>query len=410
MCELLLSRRGEATGVALASVILDAYGKADADAQLAFLRILLNGFDVDQEALEKAIEAYGARRDPVSASKLHDAAEPKRQELFRRLNMAPGGTQALVRMREHLLQRLHAEPELSAVDTDFIHLFSSWFNRGFLTLQAMDWRTPANILEKIIRYEAVHEITDWDELRRRVEPGDRRCFAFFHPQMPDEPLIFVEVALAREIVTSMDVLLDPDRTPIPAEAANTAVFYSISNCQAGLKGVSFGSLLIKQVVADLQQELPNLRKFVTLSPVPGFAEWLRQQLAEPSSHLISKADRAVLGAADLLSPGEHVADVRKALLSAAAAYLLHAKRADGQPLDPVARFHLGNGARLQHINLLADRSGRAVRQSIGIMVNYLYDPKTIEENHELFAESRQVVASPETRKLFQGDSIEIERA
>ncbi|WP_309083005.1 malonyl-CoA decarboxylase [Chelativorans sp.] len=410
MCEILLSRRGEASGVALASIIIDTYAKADPEAQHAFLQTLLRRFDVDQGALAQAIHAYGEEQGPESAGRLHKAAEPMRQELFRRLNMAPGGTLALVRMREHLLQRLDEEPELAAVDADFVHLFTSWFNRGFLTLQAIDWRTPASILEKIIRYEAVHEITDWDELRRRVQPVDRRCFGFFHPQMPDEPLIFVEVALAREIATSMDSLLYAERTPIPAETAATAVFYSISNCQVGLKGISFGNLLIKQVVTDLQQELPNLRTFVTLSPVPGFADWLGGELARPSSRLIGNGDRDVLAAADLLDPAAQDADVRAALLRGAAAYLLHAKRGDGRPLDPVSRFHLGNGARLERINLLANRSASAMKQSFGIMVNYLYDPRAIEENHERFAENGEVIASPEVRRLIQLGIVEIEKA
>jgi len=410
ICELLLSRRGEVSGVALASLLLDAYAKATPESQNAFLRTLLDGFGVDRDALAQAITTYAATGEASAAGNLHKAAEPRRQELFRRLNMAPGGTRALVRMREHVLSRLVQEPELAAVDDDFVHLFSSWFNRGFLTLEAIDWHTPANILEKIIRYEAVHEITDWDELRRRVEPRDRRCFAFFHPQMPDEPLIFVEVALAGQIITSMDAVLDVGRESIAAEDASTAVFYSISNCQNGLKGISFGNLLIKQVVTDLKQELPNLKTFVTLSPVPGFADWLREELGQNSSRMISIEDREVLTGKDLLKHEEHDAEVRRALLRAAAAYLLSAKRGDGRPLDPVARFHLGNGARLERINLLADKSARAMRQSFGVMVNYLYEPRMIEENHERFAENGEVVASPETRKLFRPDRTESEKA
>jgi len=410
MGELLLSRRGEASGVALAAVLLDTYAKSAPEEQHAFLRALLDRFDVDKNALAQAIAAYAEGAEPSAAGNLHKAAEPRRQELFRRLNMAPGGTRALVRMREHLLARLGEEPELAAVDADFAHLFSSWFNRGFLALEAIDWHTPANILEKIIRYEAVHEITDWNELRRRVEPRDRRCFAFFHPQMPDEPLIFVEVALARQIITTMDAVLDVERMPIPAETASTAVFYSISNCQDGLRGISFGSLLIKQVVADLQKELPNLRTFVTLSPVPGFADWLRGELAEASSRLVSREDRKILNARDLLDGGGYDPELQRVLMRAAAAYLLHVKRRDGRPLDPVARFHLGNGARLERINLLADKSARAMRQSFGVMVNYLYEPKSIEENHERFAESGEVVASPEIRKIFRPDRMEPEKA
>ena len=409
MCELLLSRRGEASGAALATIILDHYAKAAPEAQLEFLKLLLTDFDADHERLASAIAAYGDNNNLHSAGTLHRATEPRRQELFRRLNMAPGGTQALVHMREHLLAHLGAEPALKAVDADFVHLFSSWFNRGFLTLDVIDWRTPANILERIIRYEAVHEITDWDELRRRLEPADRRCFGFFHPQMPDEPLIFVEVALAPDIVASMATLLDADRPVMAAETATTAVFYSISNCQIGLKGISFGNLLIKQVVADLKLELPNLKTFVTLSPLPGFARWLRGEMANPASPWVSREDLGAMQDLDRPEPALMDAGARRALLRCAAAYLLHAKRKDGLPLDPVSRFHLGNGARLERINLLADISAQGMQQSFGVMVNYLYDPKTIEENHERFAESAEVVASPETRKLFQAEIVEIEK-
>ena len=287
--EVLISRRGEASGVALAQTLLAGYAAAEPAVRLEFLKALADRFGPDRRRVEIAWKrCAGARPDAIED--LHAAAEPRRQELVRRLNLAPGGTSALVRMREELLGYLPENPDLRRVDDDFGHLFSSWFNRGFLVLRPIDWTTPANILEKIIRYEAVHEIENWDDLRNRLEPEDRRCYGFFHPQLVDEPLIFVEVALTRAIPDAVGPLLDLSRTPTPASETTTAVFYSISNTQKGLGGVSFGNFLIKQVVENLKRELPNLKTFVTLSPVPGFAAWLaRERKAETSSCLDAAA-------------------------------------------------------------------------------------------------------------------------
>ena len=230
--------------------------------------------------------------------KLHAASEPRRQELFRRLNLAPGGTAALVRMREQLIDVLGHRDDLSAVDDDFVHLFSSWFNRGFLVLRRIDWSTPAIVLDKIIRYEAVHEISDWDDLRRRIDPSDRRCYAFFHPALVDEPLIFVEVALTRDIPGAIMPILSPEREVTDTDKARTAVFYSISNCQRGLAGVSFGSFLIKQVVEEISRELPKLSTFVTLSPVTSFADWLKRERAQEKSAALNEADKALFAELD----------------------------------------------------------------------------------------------------------------
>jgi malonyl-CoA decarboxylase len=307
-------------------------------------------------------------------------------------------------MREELLAHLGERPHLKAVDADFVHLFSSWFNRGFLVLRPIDWTTPANILEKIIRYEAVHAIRDWDDLRSRLEPPDRRCYGFFHPQLVDEPLIFVEVALTREIPDSIGDLLDLSRQPIAASEAMTAVFYSISNTQAGLGGVSFGNFLIKQVVEDLQRELPNLRNFVTLSPVPGFASWLKRERANGDASLLNEHAREALALLD--EPGWHLdpekaEHVQPAVLAAATNYFLKAKNGAGLPLDPVARFHLGNGARLERLNFLGDTSPNGLRQAHGLMVNYLYALDEIERNHEAYAEKGVVAASSALRKALR---------
>jgi malonyl-CoA decarboxylase len=405
--DLLLSRRGEASGVALARALLAAFDAAGAEERLAFLETLADRFGPDRQSVEAAIEA--ARSDGVEAIEaLHAATEPRRQELMRRLNLAPGGTAALVRMREELQKHLRKHPELRRVDADFAHLFSSWFNRGFLVLRHIDWTTPANILEKIIRYEAVHAIRNWDDLRNRVEPTDRRCYGFFHPQIVDEPLIFVEVALTEAIPDRVAPLLDLDRQPIDPEKASTAVFYSISATQKGLAGVSFGNFLIKQVAEDLKAELPGVRTFVTLSPVPGFAAWLARERAAEASDLLDPASREALQLLDEAGwqdDPEKADRVRVTLIPLAAHYFLKARTPDGRPVDPVARFHLGNGARLERLNFLGDPSPNGLRQSHGLMVNYLYALDEIEKNHEALAEKGVIAASAEVRKSLRAQPV-----
>lgn len=403
--EALLSRRGEASGVAMAEALLAAYAAATPEQKFAFQEALCERFGADRAQVEQAVENFRlGNSNDEAVEALYAAAEPRRQELLRRLNLAPGGTAALIRMREDLLDHLGEHPRLKSVDTDFVHLFSSWFNRGFLVLQPIDWTTPANILEKIIRYEAVHAIRDWDDLRSRVEPPDRRCYGFFHPQLVDEPLIFVEVALTRDIPASVGKLLDRERTPIAAGEATTAVFYSISATQAGLSGVTFGSFLIKQVVEDLQIELPNLKTFVTLSPAPGFAKWLDRADDETLSEMLTTEERRallLLGDDDWHVDERKVEQVRPALLAAGAAYFLQAKTKTGFPLDPVARFHLGNGARLERLNFLGDTSANGLRRSHGLMVNYLYALDKIETNHEAYAENGVIAATSSVRKTLR---------
>jgi len=403
LCARLISdQHGEASSVAMATDILARWQAVDAAAQLDFLLALGRGFGPDPGAVDRAIDAYRAKPDAETVMALHHAAEPPRQEVLRRLNLAPLGTLALVRMREAALPHLAKHPELRALDADFVHLFSSWFNRGFLVLRRIDWSSPANILEKIIRYEAVHQIRDWDELRRRLEPKDRRCFAFFHPQLADEPLIFVEVALNHGVPSSIAELLSEDRAPSDTRP-DTAVFYSISNCQTGLRGISFGDFLIKQVADELRRDLPELETFVTLSPVPGFAAWLAEQLKGDAGPL-SSDDRSALaplqaGDAWTREPAQAEA-IRPHLLRAAALYLIEAKSPQGKPLDPVARFHLNNGASLCQINALADASPKALRDAHGLMVNYCYKLDEIEANHERLAQSGKVAASSKVRQLL----------
>jgi len=364
--------------VAIATDLLALYAAADPQERTIFFQRLAVEFNPDPERLSAAWERYqseGSAALPALAA----AAEAPRQELFRRLNLAPGGTAALVRLREDLLA-LRGTLDTATVDADLAHLLQSWFNRGFLSLQPISWSSPASLLERVIRYEAVHDIRDWAELRSRLDPPDRRCFAFFHPAMPEEPLIFVEVALTRGIPDSIQAVLAPDRVPLRPEQANTAVFYSISNCQPGLRGISFGHFLIKQVATDLKRELPNLECFVTLSPIPGFMPWLRAEKPE-------LAERAG-------QPGE---ELRDTLLSQAVRYFTEAKNREGRPLDPVARFHLGNGARLERLNWKGDSSDKGLRQSAGMMVNYLYHLPAIEELHEAYANQGAIA----TGKPFQ---------
>ncbi|WP_292896730.1 malonyl-CoA decarboxylase [Nitratireductor sp.] len=406
LCETLLSSRGEASGMALAANILDYWRCLDTDGQREFMRLLLSNFGPKKEWLEKAIDAYRRNPNPATMLELHLAAEPRRQELIRRFNLAPNGIATLVRMRESLLNMKIDDPDLATVDADFAHLLLSWFNRGFLMLKPISWSTPADILEKIIRYEAVHHIGGWDELRLRLAPEDRRCFAFFHPQLTDDPLIFVEVALTRGIPSNIVDLLREDRVPIRANDATTAVFYSISNCQDGLRGISFGNFLIKQVVEDLKRDLPKLDTFVTLSPVPGFATWLTRERKSKASDALSADDKCVLDALDQngwANDEEHCARLQPVMNSAAAWYFLKARNPRGRVVDPVGRFHLGNGARLERINFLGDRSPRAMHQSHGLMVNYLYKFEDIEKNHEAFAVRREVVASQPVRKLVSAN-------
>jgi malonyl-CoA decarboxylase len=395
LCERLMGARGESGALATAAEILSRYGELDAGQRLGFFTALREGFGPDEKALLAAARHYAQAPDQAGAEALHGLSEPRRQRLFRLLNQTPRGTAGLIEMRADLLAMLRDNPQLDVVDRDFQHLFRSWFNRGFLELRRMDWDTPAAILERIIRYEAVHEIADWDDLRRRIDPPDRRLYAFFHPRLKDEPLIFVEVALTRATVSSIGEILAPDRSIVPAADADTAVFYSISDCQPGLRGISFGSFLIKQVVEELRHELPDIASFVTLSPVPGFAAWLaRQPVGNPETPLGQTMAMAQWWR-DPLSRGALEQD----LCALAAHYLIREKSRSGRPLDPVARFHLGNGARLERINWLANTGPSGMAASHGIMVNYLYKLDEIERNHEQYASGQDPAASAAVRRL-----------
>ena len=396
-CEALMGRRGEASLVTLADQALEAYAELDAPARGAFFATLLTDYGAPADGIRRAYAAWDAAPSDAALVTLFEAVEPRRQTLLRRLNLCPGGTSALLRMRAHLLDAMRRDAALAPLDADFSHLLASWFNRGFLVLRRIDWNTSAAVLEKIVAYEAVHQIRDWDDLRRRLDPADRRCYAFFHPATGDEPLIFVEVALCRGIPDAIGPLLaEGDGTP--SGPPDTAVFYSISNCQPGLRGISFGNFLIKQVVRDLSIDLPELATFVTLSPAPGFARWLTDEAGrDPTCRAVLDALEVDDWRTDAAARDELAPRVR----SCAARYLVHARDAEGAPLDPVSRFHLGNGASAHRVHWPADLSSKALERSHGVMVNYLYELDAIEARHEAFVRDGTIAYGSELRDALR---------
>lgn len=383
LADALLSLRGRASGPALASAFFDLYEASDLRTRQAFLEQAHDLQPLDIEAIDKAVETWTRNHDKDAAYALNAASEAPVARLVRLLNLAPQGTQRLLKMREDLISAPRRTPGLKGLDEALKDAFTSWFNVGFLELRRIRWDSPARLLERIIKYEAVHEIKGWDDLRRRVEPVDRRCYGYFHPQMADDPLIFVEVALTRELPSTIHEIIAEEREIIPRSEATCAIFYSISNCQEGLKGIPFGNYLIKRVAGQLQEELPQITTFATLSPVPGFAKWLASQQGEVEGGRVPNA---------------------KQLRILAARYLAYAKHKSGQPLDSVARFHLGNGARLEAIHANADLSENGLRQSHGVMVNYVYDLSEIEANHFALTELGTVATSKAVQELTEGDT------
>jgi malonyl-CoA decarboxylase len=405
LCRSLVSERGEVSGSRLAAEALDAYQALDDRGRRNFFQSLIKEFSPDPHEVGRAGDAYRSDPSPEHLAYLQKVVEPPRQELFRRLNQAPDGTRVLVAMRSQVLQESDQNPRMKPIAADLAHLFTSWFNRGFLVLHRIDWRTSAVILEKLIQYEAVHQIHGWHDLRRRLET-DRRCYAFFHPALPDEPIIFIEVALTRNLPDKVQALLDPDSPVSDEHSAEWAAFYSITNCQEGLRGVPFGSFLIKQVVEDLSKELPSIKKFATLSPLPGFRKWLSEKApALQASSKLAPFARAVAMLDDprWLEDEALRAEIQRSLLPLAAYYLLHAKQDHGKqnsdPIDPVARFHLKNGARLERINWFGDISPSGLQRSAGLTANYLYKLPDVERNHELYVREHKVTASREVEAL-----------
>ena len=372
--ESVMTSSGEVSSLVYAEHLLTLIEQLNNNDLVSFLKKLSENYDIDPLALSKVSKEYSANKTQANLEKISKASEPQWVELFRRLNTTPNGTVRLVRLRENIRSLVKNNPDIAFFNSSLLSLFKSWFNPSFLVLEKIDWSTPANILEKIIEYEAVHEINSWDDLRARLAPEDRRCFAFFHPLIPDEPLIFVEVALCNKMPESINEIIKIDREITEYKDINTAVFYSISNCQDGLAGISFGNFLIKKVAHKLKQELDDLNKFVTLSPVPGFVKWLEKKSLQDNLDDDSLMTQAIL-------------------------YLTESEREDNTPNDPVAKFHLGNGAILEKINLNADLSTKGVAQSKGMMVNYLYNLELLEKNHELFFKTKNVQQSDGIKSL-----------
>ena len=408
LCQQLLAGEGEASGIALSHEILSTYKTLNEDEKLGFFQMLASEFQPDLDQILTAVSSYRTSHTADDLIALNTAVEPPTQELFRRLNTAPNGTASLVAMRADLQGLVKDNPELKAVEADLKHLLISWFNRGFLQLHSVDWTSPAHILEKLINYESVHEIQGWHDLRRRLMK-DRRCFAFFHPAMPDEPLIFIEVAFVQGLAREISGLIDPEAPELDPRKADTAIFYSINNTQTGLRGISFGNFLIKQVLTELAIEFPWIKISSTLSPVPSFAtaltQWLHGNSQLPGSALF---DKILQRHSDLLAElGEQhgldsaLPDHKKleTLLAALSennstalseilyemtlAYLTTPNQ-KGKLADPVAMFHLSNGARLERINTDANITPQGIANSYGVMVNYLYDLRDVESNHEAF--------------------------
>ena len=380
--ESVMSTTGEVSSIAFAGHLLDLIEAETEDGLDEYLSYLLKEYDIDTDSLLKNVEAYSRDKNSTNLGLIGSSSEPRWIELFRRLNATHGGTHRLIKLRERIKTLLNDGREhLKTLDAGLLKLFKYWFNSSFLVLEKIDWSTPANVLEKIIEYEAVHEINSWDDLRARLAPNDRQCFAFFHPLIPEDPLIFVEVALTNGIPESIESVIKIDRDEIEYNRINTAVFYSISNCQDGLAGISFGNFLIKKVAHKLKQEISEIDKFVTLSPVPGLMRWMENHAPVTYENCINK-----------INDDENL--LKKTFL-----YLTESNREDNLPNDPVARFHLGNGAILHKINLHGDQSKKGMAQSHGVMINYLYDLDIVEKNHELFFKNKEVVLSGEMKSL-----------
>ena len=377
-----MSSSGEVSSIVFAEHLLHLINDQTDEELLVFLNYLLTEYDIDTESLLENVQAYQSERNQDNLTLISSSSEPKWIELFRRLNAAPAGTHKLIKLREKIKYLLtEGNLELESLDKGLLRLFKYWFNPSFLVLEKIDWSTPANVLEKIIEYEAVHEINSWDDLRARLAPSDRQCFAFFHPLIPEDPLIFVEVALTNKIPETIAEVIRIERDEIENDQINTAVFYSISNCQNGLSGISFGNFLIKKVAHKLRQEIDGLDNFLTLSPLPGLMRWLENNA--PLSY--ERCKNKTIEDNDL---------IQKTIK-----YLTESNRNDGLPNDPVARFHLGNGAILKQININGDLSNKGLDQSNGIMVNYLYDLDTVERNHELFVQTKEVLLSNELKSF-----------
>lgn len=423
MTECLAARHGAVSARQHAAGIGEVYLTLNDVGRKRFLEILASRFSVDRDLVRQASRRLAEADDDESFRQqllaLREVLTPPRQQLLQQFNALPQGVKFLIDMRAELLGFLSNSPDLKGLDDDLKQLLATWFDVGFLKMEWITWQSPAALLEKLMDYEAVHAISSWQDLRHRLE-SDRHCYAFFHPVLPDEPLIFIEVALVNGLSSSIQTLLDEDEPEIDPSKADTAIFYSISNAQVGLKGISFGPFLIKEVVDSLRGSLPDLKTFSTLSPIPGFRCWLESLLeADPSvgegdsfNNVLAEAAQllgvdatlpAVIDDPRWLDQVEVCGVLKEPLLILCARYLNECRKKDNAPLDPVARFHLGNGARIEQINWLGDVSAKGIQESCGLMVNYLYRLEEIEQNIEAYAMEKQIAAASRIRKMLRNE-------
>ena len=400
LCDDLISNKGAAFGITVARDITDLYHTLSPDNKLLFFKKINEKFKPDHNKVNSAIETYKREQNEKNLFKLFVTSEGQRRELFRRMNMSPNGISTIVTLREDLLQILTDNKDLKPLDNDLRELFKSWFNPGFLKLTKITWDTKAAVLEKIIQYERVHKIKDMNELKRRLGE-DRRFFSYFHPALDDEPIIFVQVALTNGLGKSIQEIMKP--TTGNEKKYDTATFYSISNCQEGLTRVTLGNFLIKRVVYEIQEELPNIKNFGTLSPIPGFRDWFTTLDEGVIQNILGKIPYSTvsfLRSSSLKVGDGRIVSNKKAIIKLVAHYLMNEKNKKDLPINDVCRFHLGNGAIIEDIVINANVSEVGFNRSFGVMVNYLYELKNIEKNHEDYVNNKNIIISDKLKKLI----------
>ena len=399
LCDDLLSNKGAAFGITVAREITDLYQTLSDENKLIFFKKINEKYKASHSEVDEAINTYKKKQDDKNLFNLFRVAEGKRRELFTRMNMSPNGTPVILSLREDLIKQLKNNQDLTSLDNDLRYLFRSWFNPGFLKLEKITWETKAAILEKIIKYERVHHIKDMNDLKIRLGE-DRRFFSYFHPALDDEPIIFVQVALGKGLGKSIQELLKP--TTEGNTKNDTATFYSISNCQEGLSRVTLGNFLIKRVVYEIQEELPHIKNFGTLSPIPGFRDWFSYLDSEKIKTIIGSSAENInfLKSSDLKIGDTRIVENKELMIKIVMHYLMNEKNRKGFPINDVSRFHLGNGALIDDINVNANVSEVGFKRSFGIMVNYLYELKNIEQNHENYVNSKKINVSDKLKKYL----------
>ena len=400
LCDDLISHKGAAFGITVARDITELYQSLSPENKLLFFQKINEKYKPSFTKVNEAIENYTKSQNEKTLSDLFKVSEGKRRELFRRMNMAPNGTAIIVALREDLLKILKSNKELSELDNDLRHLFRAWFNPGFLKLTKITWETKAAVLEKIIKYERVHQIKDMNELKRRLGE-DRRFFSYFHPALEDEPIIFVQVALTKGLGKSIQELMKPSSNN--QKEYDTATFYSISNCQEGLSRVTLGNFLIKRVVYEIQEELPHIKNFGTLSPIPGFVDWFSYLDESKIKNILgdlTNQNISFLKSKDMKIGDNRIVENKEAIIKLVAHYIVNEKNKKGLPINDVSRFHLGNGAIVEDIVVNANISETGFKRSYGVMVNYLYELKNIEKNHEDYMNNNKVIVSDKIKKYL----------